>query len=734
MTEVLTRAVAGNTRTWRGLKIDISLDQEDIRSITSQKIRDDHLNRQPRYPYEPTFRALESAEQVTSFKEIDIVTDADTLTQLLSFITGPSSARHAKESFRLELASVRNTLFIHPSHKPGSSQAGPPPKKARRDPRVSAPDWAADVLGHVGTHAPKLPYSGGHYRLVRYRFGNVVLAVRVKVDFVYEHRKDSQRADVDPLKDIQPNFIPRQDGDVAQVWRTAVKRQGLGTKPAGAGVATVRYSWQDQDPKERMRALLPRLWFSRTPFVVDCQVGPHPDLVVREVALVNSRRWYPSYERGYQNSLRRLAGLLRHLKERTREMGGNIVLIADPVQVCFVLLKPVIHKPALPEELVLKFWGSDAEREERERQAEMDRASTPEQEQSDLTDLSDTPSLPPGSDIANIPSSQQMRSQAGAEATSSAIAGGSPTRADRQRAQGIDPVKMVKDWNKSVANPVRQSVEGEDAAYDNENGDDSQYDADASFDGNRSSSQGSVMVGESADEPGHEGADTVLNELSLHMNTAGVVQADDDRIAATARHGDSELLQGQHSLLMADRHLTEGMHTSDDDGEWPPRPRTGLHGRITNAVQTSGQGTTLLDPESRPSPGEDDHPTSRSLSSFESNPPTPPGPSDYDDDGNLIDRNLRNRDHHTEADSSDEDAAPRARRRALDPAHQYGGPHDLTASGRARLSEPNAAWRRRRPRVEEADSSDDSRDDTTSQQEEDDPEDATPSSIPSEEI
>lgn len=668
---------------------------------------------------------MESAKKVTSFKEIDIVTGSETLTQLLSFIMGASSARPAKESFRLELTSVRNTLFIHPSHKPGSSQAGPPAKKVRHDPRVSVPDWAAGALGHVGTHAPKLPYSGGHYRLVRYRFGHVVLAVRVKVDLVYEHHKDSTRSGADPLRDVQPQFMPRQHGDVAQVWRTTVKEQGIGTRPANAGVASVRYAWQD--PKEQMRALLPALWFSRTPFVIDCQVS-YPDLRVKGAALVNSRQWYPSYERGYQGSLRRLAGLLRHLQERTREMGGNIVLIADPVQVCFVLLKPVINKPALPVELVLKFWGQDTEKEELERQAEMDRDSTPEQEQSDLTDLSDTPSLPPQSDIANVGVSQPHNSQADAEETSSRIAGGSPTRAERQIADGIDPVKMVKDWNKSVDNPVRQSVEADaEATSQNVNGnaneDDAQYDADASFDGHRSSSQGSVMVGESAHEPGCEGADAVLNDLALQMNTAAAGAAaaaareagDDDRMAAVARSGGTEVLRGGHSLLMADRHLTAGMHASDDDGEWPPRRQGELHGRITNAVTNQRSA-------SRGPGAAQDYLASRPNSPFTPNPPTPLGPSDFDEDWNVIDRHRRNRDQ-MEADSSDEDAAAPPAPRVPEPRRRrYGGRSDLTASGRARLVEPNAGWRRRYP--VEADSDEGSHA-TSSQGEEDDSEDST---------
>lgn len=682
-TALLTSTLTGNARTWRPIQIDTSLDQAEIRSITAQTIRDDNLHRQPRYPYEPALRALESADKVTNFNEIDIVTDAETLRQLLSFIMGTSAARQVKESFRLELTSVRNTLFIHPSHKPGSSQAGPPPKRTRHDPSISVPDWAAPVLSHIGTRAAKLPYSGGHYRLVRYRLGSVVLAVRVKVDFVYEHRKDAKRAATDPLRDVQPEFMPRQEGDVAQVWKTTVKRQGMGTRPAGAGVASVRYVWQD--PKARMRALLPLLWFSRSPFVVDCQVS-YPDLRVKDVSLVNSRQWYPSYERGYQNSLRRLAGLLKHLQERTREMDGNIVLIADPVQVCFVLLKPVINMPALPEDLVLGFWGPDTEKEERERRlAEMERDSTPEQEHSDLTDLSDTPSLPSGSDIANVGPSQPDKSQADGEASATQVASRSPTRAERQLAQGIDPVKMVTDWTKSVDSPMQQSVEGGGTGYESGDEMSGPPDADASFDGNRSSSEGSVMVGESAQEYGYGGADTVLNELALQMNAPGVMQEGGDDLTSVLQVGNVEILQGPHSLLMADRNLTQGMHASDDDDDWPPpMPPTGPNRYNTNGAQDLGQRSGS---QARTQYGGDSVDASAS-SYVVTTAPTPLGPSDFDSEGNVIASRFRDTNNTENVFDDDENSYPRTPR-----PPQSSGRTNMTASGRARLSEPGVGRR-----------------------------------------
>lgn len=604
------------------------------------------------------------------------------MTQLLSFILGGSAARRVKEPFRLELKTVRNTLFIQPSHKPGSNQAGPPNQRTRHDPSISVPDWTHGVFGHIGTRKARLSYSGGHYRLVRYRFGNVVLAVRVKVDFVYEHRKDARRANVDPLSDVQPEFMPRQEGDVAQIWKTTVMKSGRGTRPADAGIASVRYAWQDQ--RVRMRALLPKLWFSRTPFVVDCKVS-RPELNVREVSIVNSRGWYTSWERGYQNSLRRLAGLLKHLQTRTREMGGDIVLIADPAQVCFVLLTPVIKMKALPEDLVLKFWGPDTEMEQQEQLAEMGGDSTPEEAQSDLTDLSSTPSLPEGSDLADVgyaqtDQSQPEASQADSEAAPADVPGGSPARDEAQLAEEIDPVQMVADWNNAVDSPARPSVEG-GGATEYEAGDEATpaYDAEVrSFDGTRSSSHDSLVVGESAQDAGAEGSDAVLNSLALQMNRPGVMQESHESLAAVARAADVEVLRGQHSLLMVDRHLTSGMHDSSDD-EWPPRPPVHPHGRITNLAPDM--------PRPRRHAHGDMELQSIQSGSFVPTAQTPPGPSDYDVDsaGHMVPRrNGHVRDAYSDEEDDDDEGASTRPTNLREYMSQRGR---LTAGGRPRLSD-----------------------------------------------
>lgn len=378
--------------------------QGDLCAAISRTIRDEHAFLQPQYPYEPTFRALEVANADISFTDVDIVMDADTLTRLLAFICGPgASGTSTTQPFRLDLCTVRDTLFVVPKEKPGSGHAGPLPKNEGSNGMNTVPTWAAHVLGRKGSEDPRLPYSGGHYRLIRYRFGTVVLAVRVKVNFVYEHHKAPARSSSDPLYEAtdEVNTVPTAPGGIPN--KTAVKVQGLGTSPGAAGIATVRYRFQDR--KAKLNEMMSHLWFSRTSFLVE-GVVTYPTLEIKDASLINSQQYYKTFERGHQCSLRHLAGLLRHLQVRTRELGGNAVMICDPAQVCFVILKPVVISKPVPEDIVLKFWGPN---DHSVLASEREMANKSDSE-NDLTDFSKTPSPPQGFSLLDAGETQYRRS------------------------------------------------------------------------------------------------------------------------------------------------------------------------------------------------------------------------------------------------------------------------------------------------------------------------------------
>ncbi|KUI70118.1 hypothetical protein VM1G_06283 [Cytospora mali] len=543
--------VPGNTRNWQGLRLRSSLNQEDLYTAVSRTVRDEHAFLQPHYRYEPTFRALELANPDFSFKDIDIVTDSETLAHLLAFICGPRATRTpVTKPFRVDLCTVRNTLFIIPKEKSGRGNYGPLPKHERSDPMSTVPEWAAHVLGRMGSKSPKLPYSGGHYRLVRYRFGNVVLAVRVKVDFVYEHRKTPTRSICDPLYGVTTEAMSAPTPytpDDGPIWRTAVKSQGLGTKPAAAGIATVRYACKSRNAA--LNEMLPQMWFSRTPFLVEAVVS-YPTLEINDASLINSRSFYKAFENAHRCSLRYLAGLLKHLRVRTRELGGNAVVICDPVQVCFVLLKPVMETKPVPDDIAFKFWGPD---DNLAPASERESARTPESV-SDLTDFSKTPTPPDGSDLLDTWKSGKRKSSKNNEAKKVAR-DGSPARIDRQRAQGIDPMKMVEDWNLNV----RQSVEDEGYepdVEDNTNGPATgSHDGYMSFSDNDVDSDDDIMMGESAYEDPHR-----LSDASDEMSS------EDDE----GQHNCECLMAGTYNQQeIISEESDSGLRDDSDDGSSP---------------------------------------------------------------------------------------------------------------------------------------------------------------------
>lgn len=278
----LTLEMAGNTRSWRGIERGRNL--HDIHKPKKQTptIRDEHAQRQPLFPYEPTFQALQKAQShseqtPTSFRTVELVSDADTLSQLFLFLTSASPRTTAP--FRLELSTVRNTLFLGAAAHPRRGHTA----KGGRLPSAM-PDWAVDAVGRLGSHDARLPFSGGHYRVVRYRMGKMVCAVRGRVHFVYEHRRPLEGERGDPLLGVQPETI---QGDV-ETWKTAVKPLGRGTTSSAIAVATVRYA--AEPAQEKLASTMPTLWFGRVPFVVDAVISPK--LEVREAHLLSARdRW-----------------------------------------------------------------------------------------------------------------------------------------------------------------------------------------------------------------------------------------------------------------------------------------------------------------------------------------------------------------------------------------------------------------------------------------------------------
>lgn len=378
----------GQPRVWQG----IATPSRALKASSEPPaIIDEHPQRQHSFPYEPTFKVLQTLHEqqasspipraVTNFHHVDIVSDAATLATLFKFLEDPDPNK--RTAFRLELATIRNTLFITTATHRGRGYTD----KGGRGP---IPAWVAPALTTLGTggHATgPLFLSGNHFRIVRYRLGSVVLVVRTKIDFALENRAPLPRNEDPPFRGCKYERYHATDEDgFEQVlgFQTLIKQgMGRGTRPDAAGLTSVRFaSW---DRAATLSAKMPLLWFGRTPFILDGVVSRKFKVV--ETKLYCARESYAGWESQHQTSLKLMSGALEQLQRVTRAAGGNCVVIADPGERAFRLHRPVTKRFPVPESLARAVWGPD------EGHAETESASSIESdEESALSQLSDTPS------------------------------------------------------------------------------------------------------------------------------------------------------------------------------------------------------------------------------------------------------------------------------------------------------------------------------------------------------
>lgn len=378
----------GQPRVWQGIAIP-SAALED--SFEPPAIIDEHPQRQQSFPYEPTFKVLQTLHEqqrstptsssTTNFRHVDIVCDAATLATLFKFLEDPDPAK--RTAFRLELATVRDTLFISTATHRGRGYTD----KGGRGP---IPAWVAPALTTLGTGGHTtgpLFLSGNHFRIVRYRLSSLVLVVRTKIDFALENRAPIPRNEDPPFRGCKYEQYHATDEDgkgKVLGFQTLVKEgQGRGTRPDAAGLTSVRFA--NWNCKATLSAKMPLLWFGRTSFVLDGVVSR--DLKVIHTKLYCARESYAGWEKQHQTGLKLMAGALEQLQGITRAAGGNCIVIADPGERGFRIHRPVIKRFPIPEPLALALWGPD------EDPAETDYESSIESdEDSALSQLSGTPS------------------------------------------------------------------------------------------------------------------------------------------------------------------------------------------------------------------------------------------------------------------------------------------------------------------------------------------------------
>ncbi len=119
------------------------------------------------------------------FEDVDVVTDRNNLKKLFNFASG-----RARDSFRIDLEMVQNTLFM-----------------TRRDRNTRSfihmskhPGFGHNFERAFTTSEPGLEDSTGHHRVLRYALGHLNCVVRFEVDACCKETRQGTRNMTRPSK------------------------------------------------------------------------------------------------------------------------------------------------------------------------------------------------------------------------------------------------------------------------------------------------------------------------------------------------------------------------------------------------------------------------------------------------------------------------------------------------------------------------------------------------------
>lgn len=354
----------GNTRIWSAPRHLTSMEDVKLPINKSHFYRDENTVRQPTHPFEPAFRALAASNPAATCADVDIVADEPTLTSLFDFVSGRISV-----SFRLDLCLVGRTCFVTMRHKPGTGN---------NDERFEQYDGPMDDLAflQLATHPPTLDRARTHHRLVRYRIGNMVCAVRSKVGLVYDaapgeekttEEEEEEAPKMDWAKVAQYHAAAASSQSNAGLYKTTVLTGGEGTKTKRTALAVTRHSSEQQSS---LAELMPQLWFSRTDYLLEGVIGTNYDAprkkqqipVIKGVQLTRAANFFKSWEEENQVALSKLARLLSDFRRLLIRKGGPLTVVIQPRVHYLVVFAPVLERRPLPEDLVVAFWPAEDEK------------------------------------------------------------------------------------------------------------------------------------------------------------------------------------------------------------------------------------------------------------------------------------------------------------------------------------------------------------------------------------
>ncbi|KAK2594615.1 hypothetical protein QQS21_007652 [Conoideocrella luteorostrata] len=296
---------------------------------------DQDAARIPKHPFEPVFRASAVLNPNFRFHNVDVVVNRNSLRKLLDFCGG-----HVKDSFKVNLLIVENTLFIERCEKNarqlirGSSRSGWGHNFERAFTRCHPAAGADD--------------SSGHHRVLCYPIGDLRCAVRFEVDACYDVNAAEEAHHTEPLL-LEFGALSLEGGS-----GSATGKMSLPTTMPQSTAAELKST---QKPKP-VGMYLPQLWFGRTPWLI---VGTHTKGVFHSVKVTDAAASFQQWETKHQHALQKMATLLHELREAVRKnKGRSCAAICEKATGPAVIkvFETIERNRALPEDLIAQFWCS----------------------------------------------------------------------------------------------------------------------------------------------------------------------------------------------------------------------------------------------------------------------------------------------------------------------------------------------------------------------------------------
>lgn len=268
---------------------------------------DQNAARFSKYPFEPLFRSLAVMQPRFDMKDVDIITDRNSLRKLLHFVSGT-----VRDPFRINVRLVGGVLFF-----------------CRWEPETKflISGFRDTGFGHNFEKActffdPDLKDSSGHHRIVRYKLGGIRCLVRYEADACCGEFKGSEPGSDDEKSDSGDGLLDAfkamavTSPDTGLTESVTVVKKGRVVEPS----TIVELKSKVAHRKIHLPEVTPQLWFAQTQSLF---VGYHNNGRFENVEKVPMGPTFTRWEKDHQHQLQKLVYLIWKLKNLTATSKDN---------------------------------------------------------------------------------------------------------------------------------------------------------------------------------------------------------------------------------------------------------------------------------------------------------------------------------------------------------------------------------------------------------------------------